>query len=91
MSWLRKEIEESANARANKGLHVKSVSKTRTEHKCEYCKHDIPIGSSAKVTSKEVINKYTNAPFYNTAYYHNPCFLQTFPEWVRAERCEDEY
>ena len=77
MSWLKKEMEESAKARAEQNTHIKPVSKTRTSHICDFCKHEIVIGSPAKVVTEEILNTYINKSFYKTYYYHDVCFLQT--------------
>ena len=79
---LKKELEESERARANQGLHVRTVKATRTEHECAFCRHEIEIGSFARTVTKEVINQYTlKVIFTKPAYYHSPCFLQTYPNY----------
>ena len=73
---LKKELKESAQARENQSLHIREVSKTRTDHKCKYCNHLIDIGSRATVVTEEILNQFVNKVFYKTYYYHHVCFLQ---------------
>ena len=89
MTWLKKEIEESSNARQKQNLHIKEVNKTRNEHNCKFCHHVIPIGQSAKVVTEVIDNQYTNSSFYKTYYYHGVCFLQKYPNLRPTETGQD--
>ena len=82
---LRKELEETSARLLGEAqpMKVKSVKHTRTEHKCSFCKHDIPVGDKARVVSKENYVSSMDRTFYKTEYYHVVCFLQT--EYSRKE------
>lgn len=77
MTWLKKEMEESARARENHNLHVRTVSKTRTNHKCKGCGIIIPIANSAIVVTEETL--VADRTFYKASYFDRSCFLQKYP------------